>query len=68
MYGLFTIKDGSNIRFWEDKWLENATLCEQYPVLYNIVRHKDDTIAKVLDSSTPSVTLKRDFVSPRPAS
>jgi hypothetical protein len=26
--GSFSIKDGSEIRFWEDKWLGNATLHE----------------------------------------
>jgi hypothetical protein len=26
--GSFLIKDGSEIRFWEDKWLGNATLRE----------------------------------------
>jgi hypothetical protein len=26
--GSFSIKDGSEIRFWEDKWLGNATLRE----------------------------------------
>jgi hypothetical protein len=25
-YGSFSIRDGSEIRFWEDKWLDNATL------------------------------------------
>jgi hypothetical protein len=26
--GSFSIKDGSEVRFWEDKWLDNATLQE----------------------------------------
>jgi hypothetical protein len=51
--GSFSIKDGSEIRFWKDKWLGNATLWEQYPALYSIVRHKGDTIAKVLETSPP---------------
>jgi hypothetical protein len=38
--GSFAIKDGSEIRFLEDKWLGNTTLHEQYPALYYIVRHK----------------------------
>ena len=36
------IKDGSEIRFWEDKWLGNATLREQFPIVYNIVYHKGE--------------------------
>jgi hypothetical protein len=38
-YGSFSTKDGTEIRFWEDKWLGNATLREQYLALYNNVRH-----------------------------
>jgi len=36
----FVIKDGSQVRFWEDIWLGNSPLREQYPQLYNIVRKK----------------------------
>ena len=36
-YGKFAIRDGSQIRFWEDKWSGNSPLMEQYPALYNIV-------------------------------
>jgi hypothetical protein len=34
--GSFLIKDGSEIRFWEDKWFGTATLREQYPALYSM--------------------------------
>jgi hypothetical protein len=50
-HGSFSIRDGSEIRFWEDKWLGNSTLREQYPALYSVVRHKGDTIAHLLGSS-----------------
>jgi hypothetical protein len=63
--GSFSIKDGSEIRFWEDKWLGNATLREQYPALYSIVHHKGDTIAKVMETSPPSVAFRRDFFGQR---
>jgi hypothetical protein len=56
----FSIKDGSEIRFWEDKWLGTTSLREQYPALFNIVRHKCDTIAKILETS-PNVSFKRDL-------
>jgi hypothetical protein len=39
-YGTLSIKDGSEIHLWEDKWLGATTLREQYPTLYAIVRHK----------------------------
>jgi len=64
-FGSFSIKDGSEIRFWEDKWLGGATLREQFPALYNIVRHKNDTIATVMETSPPNVSFRRDLVGPR---
>ena len=60
-YGSFSIKDGSKIRFWEDKWLGNATLREQYPALYNIVRHKSDTLAKVMETFPPNVSFRQSL-------
>jgi hypothetical protein len=59
--GSFSIRDGSEIRFWEDKWLGNATLREQYPAFYNIICHEGDTIAKVMESSPPNVSFRRDL-------
>jgi hypothetical protein len=59
--GSFSIKDGSEIRLWADKWLGNATLREQYQVLDSIVRHKGDTIAKVMETSPPNVAFRRDL-------
>jgi hypothetical protein len=67
-YGSFSIKDGSEIRFWEDKWLGNTTLREQYPALYNIVRHKSDTIAKVMENFPPNVDFRRSLIGPRQTS
>jgi hypothetical protein len=40
----FSIKEGPGIRFWEDKWLGNITLREQYPALHRIIYHKGDTM------------------------
>jgi hypothetical protein len=59
--GSFSIKDGSEIRFCEDKWLGNASLREQYLALYSIVRHKGDTITKVMETSPPAVVFRRDL-------
>ena len=55
------IKDGSQLRFWEDTWLGNRPLCEQYPQLYNIVRKKKDTVAEVLSTQPPNVSWHRDL-------
>jgi hypothetical protein len=59
--GKFSIRVGSEIRFWEHKWLGTTTLRDQYPALYNIIHHKGDTIAKVMASSPPDVTFRRDL-------
>jgi hypothetical protein len=63
-YGSYSIKDDSGIRFWEDKCLSNASIQEQYPTLYNI-RHKSDTLAKVLESYPPNVMVQMDLNGPR---
>jgi hypothetical protein len=39
-FGSFLIKDGSQVRFWEDAWLDGSSLKDQYPALYNIARKK----------------------------
>jgi hypothetical protein len=57
-FGVFKIKDGSEIRFWEDRWLGNTPLRQQYPALYNIVRHKGDTLASVMQASPPNVMFR----------
>jgi hypothetical protein len=59
--GSFSIKDSLEVWFWEGKWLGNDTLREQYHALYSIVRHKGDTIAKVMENSPLSVMFRRDL-------
>jgi hypothetical protein len=61
----FTIKDDLKIRFCEDKWLDNATLREQYPALYDTVCYNGDTIAMVLEYSPPNTMFGRHLVCPR---
>ena len=61
-FGSFTIKDGSQIRFWEDVWLGNRSLREQYPQLYNITRKKQDTVADVLSTPIPNIFWCRDLI------
>jgi hypothetical protein len=50
--GSFQIHNGSEVRFWEDTWIEDKPLKLKYPSLYNIVRRKNATVAQVL-STTP---------------
>jgi hypothetical protein len=67
-HGSFSIRDGSEIRFWEDIWLGPTPLRDQYPALYSIVRQKGDTLADVLESFPPVITFRRDLFGPRLAS
>jgi hypothetical protein len=64
-FGSFSIRNGAEIRFWKDRWLGTTTLREQYPALYNIVRYKEDTLQKVMKTSPPSKTFRRDLIDPR---
>jgi hypothetical protein len=64
-HGTFSINDASQIWFWEDIWLNNVPLRDQYPALYRIVRYKSDIIAKVMAISPLDVTFRRDLLGPR---
>ena len=64
-FGKFAIKDGSQIRFWEDTWLGHTSLRDQYPALYNIVRYNEATLASVMQSSPLNVTFRRDLLGTR---
>jgi hypothetical protein len=46
--GSFKIGNGLDTCFWEDCWLGDKPLAQQYPSLYNIVQHKDVTVANFL--------------------
>ena len=61
-FGTFIINDGSQVRFWEDTWLENSPLWDQYLQLYNIVRKKQDTVADVLSTQIPNLFWRRDLI------
>ena len=62
-FGTFHIKNGSQVRFWEDSWLNSRPLRYQYPQLYNIVRKKQDTImGKVLSTPNSNLTWRRDLI------
>jgi hypothetical protein len=59
-YGSFVVKDGSQVRFWKDKWLGN-TMVEQYPSLYNIARPKHVTIGEVLGVFPPNLSWRPSY-------
>jgi hypothetical protein len=54
--GSLTIGNGMDTRFWEDTWLGNKSLAEQYPSLYNIVQRKQLSIANVLNQNPQNIS------------
>jgi hypothetical protein len=48
--GQFHIGNGQNVRFWEDKWLENFTLQDLYPTLFALTRKKHISIASIFST------------------
>ena len=60
--GRFKLVSGNQIRFWEDNWLGNWKLKDQFPNLFNIVRRKHATIAEVLSSNPLNVSFRRALV------
>jgi len=61
-WGKFKLGNGSLIRFWEDTWLGNEPLKNQYPALYNIVRKKSALVSSVLSSIPLNVSFRRSLV------
>ncbi len=61
-FGTFKINNGSQVRFWEDNWLGNRPLKDQYPGLYSIVRKKFMTIAEVLTVAQPNISWRRSLL------
>jgi hypothetical protein len=61
-FGTFSIKNGAQIRFWEDQWLGTSPLREQYPCLYHIVQHKYATVAEVFSSLSVNFSQRKDLI------
>ena len=60
--GHFKLGDGTQVHFWEDKWLGNTTFKELYLDLHNIVRKKRATVATVLRTQPLNVQFRRSLV------
>jgi hypothetical protein len=55
----FHLNNGKQTRFWEDRWLGNISLQNQYPTLYNIVRRKSAMVESVLSTVPLNVSFRR---------
>jgi hypothetical protein len=50
---------GKKTRFWEDVWLGEQPLAQQYPSLYNIVQQKNVLIADALTGAHLNIKFRR---------
>jgi hypothetical protein len=57
--GRFVTGDGSTVRFWEDVWLGDTPLSQQYSSLYNIVQNKNVMVADVLAQTPLNIGFRR---------
>ncbi|WVZ49763.1 hypothetical protein U9M48_001092 [Paspalum notatum var. saurae] len=55
----FNLHDGSQIRFWEDRWFGDQPLKHQYPSLYNITRKKHISVADVFSTTPLNISFRR---------
>ena len=61
-FGSFGIGDGQQTRFWQDVWLGDTTLANEYPSLFAIALHKDFTVASVFGSMPINLSFRRNLV------
>jgi hypothetical protein len=57
--GSFNVGNGMDTRFWEDSWLGDKPLAQQYPSLYNIVQRKQVSVANVLSHNPLNISFRR---------
>ena len=61
--GHFKIGDGRKTRFWEDIWLSDTPLKNQYPSLYSITNRKNVFVHDVLNTAPPlNISFRRGLV------
>ena len=61
--GSFIVGNGQGTRFWEDTWLGDRPLANQFPSLFNIVRNKNVLVAEVLTNAPPvNLEFRRSLV------
>jgi len=56
--GSFDIKDETNTRFWDDRWVGDKPLKVNYLSLYNIVQDPHATVSKVMTTSPLNISFR----------
>jgi hypothetical protein len=62
MLGSFHLNNGENTRFWEDKWVGNRPLKEQYLSLFSTVRHKHKVVASAFSTIPLNISFRRSLL------
>jgi hypothetical protein len=60
--GTFQVNDGSQTRFWGDNWLGLGALKFCFPLLYNLARRKNSTVAFVFSIVPLNISFPRGLV------
>jgi hypothetical protein len=53
-----TLEPKLRVGFWEDIWLEDSPLAQQYPTLYSIAERKEVSIAQVISQSPLNIAFR----------
>ena len=56
---MFKVQKGKQTRFWEDKWLGNSALKDQYSNLFNLVHRKYATVHTIFNGDPLNVLFRR---------
>jgi len=46
---LWSLKDGRNVKFWKDRWVDCKVLKEEFSRLFTISQYKDNEVFDVVD-------------------
>jgi hypothetical protein len=60
--GRVKLGDGTQIRFWKDRWCGNIAFKYLYPILYVIARKKKATVSDVFRTTSLNVAFRRSLV------
>ena len=64
--GLFKVNNGKGTRFWEDIWLGDTPLQQQYTSLYIIAQQKNVLVHDVFSGAPPiNITFRRALIGDR---
>jgi exonuclease III len=63
--GSSIIGNGQNTRFWEDTWLGDKPLCDQYPSLYRIVNYRNVSVSHVMLGAPLNIGFRRALLGDR---